>query len=114
MNQLLIDSCFDRSAEDIMEGHVLGDAKDRIRYRTFKGALAYMLNFLFGNADDEPFYAYEDKQNIMISYIFLWLGGGIIIILLTNMIIALMSDAQALRTADGRAVVYKTKLALAL
>ena len=92
----------------------MDDAQDRVRYKTLGGAFAYMLNFLFGNADDEPFYAYEGKSEMMIMYPFFIIGGFVILILLTNVIIAIMSDAQARRTADGRAVIYKAKLQFAL
>lgn len=35
-------------------------------------------------------------------------------VLLLNMIIAIMSDAQAQRTAEGRAVIFQSKLKFAL
>ena len=78
-----------------MDGHVMNDAQDRVRYKSLGGAVAYVLNFLFGNADDEPFYAFDGKTEQGILYPFFIFGGILIIILLTNVIIAIMSDAQA-------------------
>ena len=78
------------------------------------GAIIYMFNFLFGNADDGPFRNYELKNEQPWLYVFYVIAGFLIIVILLNMIIAIMSDTQARRSAHGRNVIFKTKLKMIL
>lgn len=81
-----------------MSDHVLGDAQDRIRYKDAAGAISYVINILFGNADDEPFWAFDDPTELVYLYTFYALAGFIIMILLLNVLVAIMNDAQQQRT----------------